>query len=76
MLNRQVKEGRNLLAEQQGSLAAEMGTMTDEQVGKNYKEFQANYTDNRCHSCQLISKTLLGTSGMRYIPFLFTPSHS
>ena len=46
MLNRQVREGRNLLAEQQGSLAAEMGAMTDEQVGKNYKAFQSNYTDN------------------------------
>ena len=37
MLNRQVKEGRNLLAEQQGSSAAEMGAMTDEQVGTKYK---------------------------------------
>ena len=47
MLNRKVKEGRNLLAEQQGSLAAEMGAMTDEQVGNKYKAFLANYADNR-----------------------------
>ena len=32
LLNRQVKEGRNLLAEQQENMTAEMGNMTEEQV--------------------------------------------
>jgi len=34
LLNRQVKEGRNLLAEQQENMTAEMGTMTEEQLRK------------------------------------------
>jgi len=38
LLNRQVKEGRNLLAGQQGSLAAEMGAMTEEQLRKALSE--------------------------------------
>ena len=32
LLNRQVREGRSLLTGQQGSLAADMGAMTEEQV--------------------------------------------
>jgi len=34
LLNRQVKEGRNLLAEQQENMTAEMGNMTEEQLRK------------------------------------------
>eukprot|EP00092_Neocalanus_flemingeri_P097721 GFUD01124587.1.p1 GENE.GFUD01124587.1~~GFUD01124587.1.p1 ORF type:complete len:360 (+),score=158.63 GFUD01124587.1:182-1261(+) len=38
LLNRQVREGRSLLAGPQGSLAADMGTMTDEQLRKSLSE--------------------------------------